>query len=96
MNTVRACGFGCLLIGVVLQPLGWMYTHWLTAVSFGAIVLGVLLFLSGRTGEVEGGSAADQTAERGLPGDIHGYSGQMSGGRSTSWEFHNTSEGSGD
>jgi hypothetical protein len=94
VNIARALGLVCLLAGVVLQPVGWMYTHWLTAVSFAAIVLGVVLLLSGRHGGSEGGPAG-QGGGRGMPGDVHGYSGQMSGGRSTSWESHHSSESGG-
>lgn len=92
MIASRSLGMALLLIGVVLQPIGWMYSHWLTPVSFVAIVGGVLLVLRGR--EIEGtageGSSV-QLSGREMPGDIHGYSGQFSGGRSTSWEYAHSS-----
>lgn len=75
-----------------------MFSHWFTPISFLAIVAGVLLFLRGRELESFGGDGASgRVAGREMPGDIHGDSGQMSGGRSTSWEStHSTSGGSSD
>jgi hypothetical protein len=37
--------------------------------------------------------AKGQSPEQGraMPGDIHGYSGQLTGGRSASWESHHSS-----
>jgi hypothetical protein len=43
MSARNIFGLMLLLAGVVLQPVGWMYTHWVTAVSFAAIVAGVLM-----------------------------------------------------
>jgi hypothetical protein len=94
MNFIRTVGLVVLLAGVVLQPVGWMYAHWLTAVSFAAIVLGVLLLIHGRNDEGSDGSVTCATG-REMPGDIHGYSGQLSGGRSTAWESHHSSDGGG-
>jgi hypothetical protein len=85
MNPFRALGFLVLLVGVILQPIGWMYSHWLTPIAFIAIFAGVFFLLRGR--QLAGGeSSIDRVTGREMPGDIHGYSGQMSGGRSTSWE----------
>ena len=94
MNFPRVIGLLVLLAGVVLQPVGWMYTHWFTAVSFAAIFVGVILLLQGDE-DADGDSGIRRVSGRELPGDIHGNSGQMKGGRSTSWETHHGSEGSG-
>ncbi len=97
MNISRILGFTLLLIGVALQPIGWMFTHSLTMVSFVAIFVGVLLLLRGRRLDNDGGGdSLGRFSGREMPGDIHGYSGQMSGGRSTSWESgHHSSDGGG-
>jgi hypothetical protein len=92
MNSSRIVGLLVLIGGVVLQPVGWMFSHWLTPISFAAIVVGILLLLRSR----EHGSTGDGSASGGgMPGDIHGYSGQMSGGRSTSWESNHSSSSGG-
>lgn len=94
MGALRAIGLLVLGIGVVLQPVGWIYTHWLTAVSIVAIFAGVFLVIAGK--ETSGGDdlLTSRSGGRGVPGDVHGHSGQMSGGRSASWEAHNTGESS--
>lgn len=43
MSARHIFGLMLLLMGVVLQPAGWMYTHWLAAVSFASIGAGVLM-----------------------------------------------------
>lgn len=96
MNASRIGGLVILIIGVALQPVGWMFSHWFTPVSFVAIVVGVLLLLRGREFGISGGNGAtERLTGREMPGDIHGYSGQMSGGRSTSWESSHSSDGGG-
>jgi hypothetical protein len=94
MSALRILGLLFLLVGVVLQPLGWIYAMWLAAVSFAAIVLGVLLLYAGKKDDAEGGAEpSGRAAGRGMPGDIHGHSGQLSGGRSTAWESHSADGG---
>lgn len=96
MSTRTIFGLMLLLIGVVLQPVGWTYTHWLTAVSLITIVAG-LLMLYGERGH-EGANTGERTARstgHDMPGDVHGHSGQYSGGRSTAWESHHSSDGGG-
>jgi hypothetical protein len=95
MKAVPLIGLALLIIGVMLQPVGWAYVHWVTPISFVAIAAGVLLLLHGRR-EVPGevGSARARGG-RDLPGDIHGHSGQLHGGRSTSWESHHSADGGG-
>ena len=39
MNPFRVVGLIILLVGVILQPIGWMYSHWLTPISFLSILL---------------------------------------------------------
>ena len=94
MNPVRAVGLVVLIAGVILQPVGWMYVQWLTIVSFVAIALGVILLIAGRERQLSNAGGTDpRTAGRELPGEIYGHSGQMSGGRSTSWKSqHSSSE----
>ena len=101
MSASRILGLVILIFGVVLQPAGWMYSHWLTPISFIAIVAEVMLILRGRELEgAGGGGSSPHLTGREMPGDIHGHSGQLSGGRSTSWESvhssgSDSSEGSG-
>ena len=77
-----------LIVGVVLQPLGWMYASWLAVISFAAIVAGAV-FLQFED------STSDRSRSRDMPGDIHGHSGQLSGGRSTAWESNHSGGGDG-
>ena len=87
MSPSRTVGLLIFIGGVALQPVGWMFSHWLTLVSFAAILVGVVLLLRGRDQDSSsGGSDSVSLTGREMPGDIHGYSGQISGGRSTSWE----------
>jgi hypothetical protein len=87
MNATRITGLIILISGVALQPVGWAFVHWLTPASFILIVTGVLLlFLEHRDGRNELALRSQLTRGTGIPGDINGYSGQMRGGRSTSWE----------
>jgi len=79
---MRILGFLLLLAGIFFQPLGWMYYPSLSLVSFAGIVCGVVLIFHGRNAWDEVDSAYGVS----MPGDIYGYSGQMSGGRSTAWE----------
>ena len=96
MNVRQIFGLVLLLTGVVLQPLGWMYVTELTVVSLVAIVAGVVLLYAERGRESEGsGGGAPGATGRELPGDIQGHSGQLSGGRSTAWESHHSSDGGG-
>lgn len=96
MNARTIFGLTLLLIGVVLQPVGWMYTHWLTAVSFAAIVAGVLMLYVERHQEGSStGAGIDRPGGRGMPGDVHGHSGQYSGGRSAAWESSHSNDGGG-
>ncbi|WP_431095358.1 hypothetical protein [Polaromonas aquatica] len=85
MNFPQALGLLFLVGGIVLQPIGWAYVHWLTPASFVLIVFGVFfLFMGWRDARKD--RMRKLAPEGGGPGDIHGYSGQMHGGRSTSWE----------
>ena len=87
-------GLMVLVLGVVLQPVGWTYTHWLTAVSFAAIIAGVLmLYVERQPGGDNEENRTDRRTGRDMPGDVHGHSGQYSGGRSTAWESNNSSDG---
>lgn len=96
MNYPQAFGLLFLVAGVVLQPIGWAYVHWLTPVSFVLIFFGVLLLLMGWREARKDRLRALAGEGGGGPGDIHGYSGQMHGGRSTSWEANHGSSDGGD
>lgn len=96
MNILRVLGFFTLLVGVVLQPIGWMFIQSLTILSFVAIFVGVLLLLHGRRIDNDSDGSSGGVTGREMPGDIHGYSGQMSGGRTTSRESNHHSSGGGD
>src|SRR5829696_3452975 len=86
-----------LFVGCGLLPLGWMFSTrlWVIAVAF--IVVGsVLMTMAYREAEAEGTymfSGLWRPTGREMPGDIHGYSGQESGGRSTAWEAEHHSAG---
>jgi hypothetical protein len=96
MTLSRIAGLVILLVGVILQPIGWMFSHWFTPVSFIAILIGVFVLLRDRDVEASGNdSSSVHLTGREMPGDIHGYSGQMSGGRSTSWESSHSSDSGG-
>ena len=96
MSPSRTVGLLILIGGVALQPVGWMFSHWLTPVSFAAILVGVVLLLRSRDQDsTSGGSDSVFLTGREMPGDTHGYSGQMSGGRSTSWESSHSSDSGG-
>jgi hypothetical protein len=73
-----------------------MFAPWLAAVSCIAIALGVVLFFAARHGGAEAGGSGGNAVNPGgreLPGDIHGYSGQISGGRSSAWESGHGGQG---
>jgi len=89
---MRILGFLLLLAGIILQPVGWMFHPTVTLVSAAGIICGVLMLLRGRDPWDE----VDRAYGVPMPGDIHGYSGQMSGGRSTAWENGHSSFGGGD
>lgn len=83
MNFPQALGLFFLGGGIVLQPIGWAYVHWLTPASFVLIVFGVFfLFVGWRDARRD--RMRNLALEGGGTGDIHGYGGQMHGGRSTS------------
>lgn len=46
-----------------------------------------------RAGHLRREGSLERPTGREMPGDIHGHSGQLSGGRSTAWESHHSSEG---
>ena len=93
MNLSRLTGFSLLVVGIVLQPIGWMFFTGAAVASFVCIVAGVLFLLRARNEETGGSDdLLPKPTGREMPGDIHGYSGQLDGGRSEAW----TSSHSGD
>jgi hypothetical protein len=85
MSSAKLLGLALLITGVVLQPVGWAYVHWLTPVSFVAIVLGVFVLFRASLELRENGEEGVRSSRSGreMPADVHGYSGQQHGGRST-------------
>lgn len=93
MSARRISGFILLLVGAVLQPLGWMYVTELAVVSFLGIVAGVLLLYAGQGNEAVGSEGDSfRPTGRESPGDIYGHSGQLAGGRATAWESNHLSD----
>jgi hypothetical protein len=95
MKVRHLLGLALLVAGAILQPVGWMHSRWFTVVSFVCFVAGVVLVMYGSpVREGAGGKGfSEKPTGREIPGDIHGHSGQFSGGRSRSWESHDSSEG---
>lgn len=95
MAALRILGLVALLAGVIAQPMGWMFSHWITPFSALAIVIGVCMIYMSRStsddADVEAISGSPRSKGRAMPGDVHGYSGQLDGGRSTSWKSQNGS-----
>jgi hypothetical protein len=97
MNFPQWLGLFLLVPGVVLQPVGWAFVRWLTPASFVLILFGVLLLVLGWREAREEKLRELARGGSGGPGDIHGYSGQFSGGRSTAYEAPLTTlDGDGD
>jgi hypothetical protein len=96
MNYPQALGLLFLIVGVVLQPIGWAYLYWLTPASFVLILFGVFFLIMGWRERRDERLRALARDGGGGPGDIHGYSGQMHGGRSTAWEASHASFDAGD
>jgi len=89
-------GIVIILIGVILQPVGWIYLVWLQAVSFVLIAIGVFIFVTQKYIEHE--EEKEFNARRrgsGMPGDVHDNSGWGSGGRSDSWSSGSSEGGDG-
>jgi hypothetical protein len=95
MNGIRIFGFLLLLAGVILQPIGWMYYTWAALVSFILIFAGVfLLFVSRESGAGDAGGVGGgpRVTGREMPTDVHGNSGQYSGGRSSALESNSAGD----
>ena len=79
-------GIVIIFIGLILQPIGWMYYLWAQTLSFALIIIGALIFATQKflDKQVE---KDHETCSGGqaMPGDIHDYSGWGKGGRSDSW-----------
>jgi len=86
-------GIILVIIGVIIQPVGWMYTFWLQILSFVLIFIGVFIFVTQKYLDYSVARELSGKGGSGMPGDIHDSSGWGSGGRSDSWE---ASDGDGD
>jgi membrane protein implicated in regulation of membrane protease activity len=93
-------GLAILLIGVALQPIGWMYYYWIQILSFVLIFIGVNILITQKylDKSVEREFTSGKRSGHALPGDVHNNSGCGQGGRSESWtsEHYGGSESSGD
>ncbi|MBI3547228.1 MAG: hypothetical protein HY081_11660 [Gammaproteobacteria bacterium] len=91
-------GLVIILVGVMLQPIGWMYIFWVQILSFMLIFIGVFIFATQKFLEksVEKELASERTSSRTMPGDIQDHSGWGEGGRSESWSSdHGGGDGGG-
>ena len=88
MESRHYIGIAIIVVGVVLQPIGWMYSTIVAVVSFILIAIGAFIFITQKVlekmEEKEFGSANRGGPD--LPGDVHGSSGWERGGRSDAWE----------
>ena len=95
MDARNFVGLILIIIGVALQPVGWMYFVSAHYFSIAFIVLGVFFFCTQKylDSQVESGNAR---YDRGyaLPGDIEGHSGWRSEGKTTAFEHSFSSESS--
>ncbi len=93
-------GIVIIVVGLILQPVGWMYTFWLQGLSFVLIVTGVFIFMTQKyfekSAENEFGSGSGGKSGSGMPGDIYGNNGWDKGGRSESWNSDSGGDGGGD
>lgn len=89
---LRIAGLVILLLGVIIQPVGWMFVFWMTYLSAALMFVGIMLLLASAREEAEDVGEGllrmwrPRSQSREMPGDIHGRSGQLAGGRSTAWE----------
>ena len=90
-------GIVIILVGVVLQPVGFMFAFWVQCVSAVLIVIGVFIFVTQKYIERSEANEYESRSEKGhvLPGDINENSGWGSGGRSESWSSSDSSDGGG-
>ncbi len=91
-------GLGFILVGVIIQPVGWMFVFWLQILSFVLIFIGTFIFVTQKYIEKseEKEFASSGSGGPTMPGDIHEYSGWGSGGRSDSYMSDSGSDGGGD
>ncbi|MBQ4810580.1 hypothetical protein J8M20_04500 [Pseudoalteromonas luteoviolacea] len=81
-------GLGFIIVGVVLQPVGFMFVFWIQILSFILIFLGAAIFSTQKylDHKMEKEYSSGHHNGQKLPGDIHDYSGWGEGGRSESWQ----------
>lgn len=91
-------GIVIILIGVVLQPVGFMFVFWVQILSFVLIAIGVIIFATQKFIEYKEEKEFNSRGSSGpgMPGDIHEYSGWGSGGRSESWSSKHGGEDGGE
>lgn len=91
MEARNYIGLVIIIIGVGLQPVGWMYSWKAHVVSFVLIFIGVFIFATQKyldyAFEKE---CRERERGRALPGDIEGHSGWDNGGKTTA--FQNSSD----
>ena len=88
MERRNLIGLVLLVLGVILQPVGWMYVFWVQMLSFALIGIGVVVFITQKCVEkLEDGAEGRGGYSRGagMPGDVYDHGGWGRGGRSDSW-----------
>ena len=89
-------GIIIILLGVILQPVGWMFVFWVQILSFVLITIGVFIFVTQKyINYKEEKEFVSRRSGSGMPGDIHENSGWGSGGRSESWSSEHGGQGGG-
>ena|SRR5688500_1523959 len=98
INLREALGLFLIFVGLVLVPVGWMWSRQLWLVAGLIWLLGVLLFFSERImkrveEDAKEGGEAGGSHRMPLPGDVHNYSGWRHGGRSENMDGESSSGG---
>ena len=88
-------GLGIIIIGVIIQPIGFMYFFWAQILSFVLIFIGFLIFGTQKylDYKTEKEFSSGHQSGPAIPGDIHDHSGWGSGGQSSSWTSSNSGGG---
>jgi hypothetical protein len=88
MESRNWIGLLFILVGVILQPLGWIFFHPLQLVYFILIFIGAAIFVTQKYIEKSEEAKFDSTCDcngHALPADINDSSGWGHGGPSESW-----------
>jgi len=88
-------GLGIIIIGVIIQPIGFMYFFWAQILSFVLIFVGFLIFGTQKylDYKAEKEFSSGHQSGQAIPGDINDHSGWGNGGQSSSWTSSNSGGG---